>query len=99
MFRDWSKSRLAMEAGLSDTVLRYFDRSDWNPTVKTIKRIESVIPRDFDATGDAVIDDATGSVAEKVPGIPGEENLPDRADRRYSNNPQTLEGSDAQTRS
>jgi ribosome-binding protein aMBF1 (putative translation factor) len=43
----WTKSRLAKEAGLSDTVLRHFDESAWNPTRATIERIELVIPADF----------------------------------------------------
>jgi ribosome-binding protein aMBF1 (putative translation factor) len=45
----WTKSRLAKEAGLSDTVLRHFDDPTWNPTRATIERIESVIPPDFES--------------------------------------------------
>ena len=35
----WSKTRLAREAGMSDTVLRDFDRASWNPTAKTLRRL------------------------------------------------------------
>ena len=40
----WSRSRLATEAGMSDTVLRHFDRPDWNPTVETLRKLEGPIP-------------------------------------------------------
>lgn len=48
--RGWRKSRLAKEAGLADTVLRNFDRPDWNPTADTLRRLESIIPPDFVAS-------------------------------------------------
>jgi len=47
--RKWRKSRLAREAGMPDTTLRHFDRPDWSPTVKTIRRLEALIPSDFTA--------------------------------------------------
>lgn len=42
-----SKGRLAVRAGLRDSTLRAFDRADWNPTVKTLRALESIIPPDF----------------------------------------------------
>jgi 3,4-dihydroxy 2-butanone 4-phosphate synthase/GTP cyclohydrolase II len=45
--RGWTKSRLAIEAGMSNTVLRDFDKPDWNPTVETLRRIEAIIPKSF----------------------------------------------------
>jgi ribosome-binding protein aMBF1 (putative translation factor) len=45
----WSKSRLAVEAGMADTVLRRFDQPDWNPTVETLRRLEAMIPAGFRA--------------------------------------------------
>ncbi len=44
----WTKSRLAREAGMIDTTLRDFHRDDWNPTAETIRRLEAVIPEDFE---------------------------------------------------
>jgi 3,4-dihydroxy 2-butanone 4-phosphate synthase / GTP cyclohydrolase II len=46
----WKKSRLAKEAGMSDTVLRDFDKPDWNPTADTIRRLEAIIPREAAAS-------------------------------------------------
>ncbi len=45
----WKKSRLAKEAGMADTVLRDFDQHDWNPTAETIRRLEAIIPQQWDA--------------------------------------------------
>lgn len=45
----WTKSRLASEAGLPDTTLRHFDRGSWNPTLDTLRKLEAIIPRDFQA--------------------------------------------------
>lgn len=47
--RGWAKSRLAREAGMRDTVLRDFDKPDWNPTMETIRQLEAIIPADFRA--------------------------------------------------
>src|SRR5437868_6343268 len=45
--RHWRKSRLAAEAGLSDTTLRDFDNPVWNPTAATIRKLERIIPASF----------------------------------------------------
>lgn len=34
-------------AGVSESVVRYIDTEDWNPTLKTLIRLESVIPEIF----------------------------------------------------
>ena len=47
--KGWKKSRLAAEAGLHDTTLRSFDSPGWNPTAETLRRLEAVVPRDFEA--------------------------------------------------
>jgi 3,4-dihydroxy 2-butanone 4-phosphate synthase/GTP cyclohydrolase II len=44
----WRKSRLAKEAGMQDTTLRNFDDPDWNPTLETVRRLEALIPADFE---------------------------------------------------
>lgn len=51
--RNWTKSRLAREAGMIDTTLRDFHNEDWNPTLETVRRLEAVVPDDFVA-GDLV---------------------------------------------
>lgn len=45
--KGWSKTRLATEAGIVDTVLRNFENSNWNPTTKTLRKLESIIPLSF----------------------------------------------------
>ena len=49
VYRGWKKSRLAAEAGINDTTLRHFDDPNWNPTIETLRRLETIIPADFDA--------------------------------------------------
>ena len=51
--RSWTKSRFAHEAGIIDTTLRDFHKSDWNPQADTLRRLEAVIPSDFVAKPDA----------------------------------------------
>jgi len=45
--KGWRKSRLATEAGLSDTTLRDFDKEGWNPSVRILREVESVVPETF----------------------------------------------------
>jgi len=47
--KGWAKSRLAVEAGMRPTVLRDFDQPDWNPTADTLRRLEAIIPKTFQA--------------------------------------------------
>ncbi len=51
--KGWRKSRLAREAGMQDTTLRNFDDPDWNPTLDTVRRLEALIPGDFDPSAPA----------------------------------------------
>ena len=44
-----SKAGLAKEAGIRDTVLRHIDDEAWNPTVRTLERLERVVPAEFEA--------------------------------------------------
>lgn len=43
----WAKSKFAIEAGLQPTTLRNFDSDGWNPTLDTLKALESIIPSNF----------------------------------------------------
>jgi ribosome-binding protein aMBF1 (putative translation factor) len=43
----WKKSRLATEAKLHDTTLRDFDKEDWNPSLRILRTVESVVPENF----------------------------------------------------
>lgn len=46
---DWTKVRLAEEAGISGSnVLTAMDRPDWNPTSKTLEALEAVIPEGWE---------------------------------------------------
>lgn len=46
-FKGWSKREYARNAKIQDTTLRDFDKPDWNPTRKTLRRMEKVIPPTF----------------------------------------------------
>lgn len=43
----WSKAKLAREAGLSVNALSAMDAPDWNPTIETIRKIEALVPPNF----------------------------------------------------
>ena len=42
---DWAPYRFAVEANVSEAGLRGMDADDWNPTVRTLEKLEAVIPR------------------------------------------------------
>lgn len=44
---NWSKNQLAKEAGLPESTLRKFYSTQWNPTLNILRRLEAVIPREF----------------------------------------------------
>lgn len=44
----WSIVRLGTEAGIGESTLRRMDRDDWNPTSEILKRLEGIVPKDFD---------------------------------------------------
>lgn len=46
-YKGWSKTQLAAESGLRDTTLRNFHLPTWNPTRKTMNKIERIIPVEF----------------------------------------------------
>lgn len=43
----WKKSRLATEAKLHDTTLRDFDKEGWNPSLRILRTVESIVPKTF----------------------------------------------------
>ena len=46
--QEWSRSRLAREAGLPHhTSIRDWDSPDWNPTAAVLRRLEALVPNDF----------------------------------------------------
>ena len=45
--RDWAPSRFAVEAGLAPNTLRDFHSPDWNPRPETIRKLEALIPADW----------------------------------------------------
>ena len=47
--QQWSRTRLAREAGLPHNTLKAFDLQTWNPTADTLRKLESIIPADFQA--------------------------------------------------
>jgi ribosome-binding protein aMBF1 (putative translation factor) len=48
-FKGWSRRQYAKAAAIQDTTLRNFHKPDWNPTRKTIRKLEEVIPTTFAA--------------------------------------------------
>lgn len=44
----WSKSKLASEAGMPESTLRHFNKPNWDPRSSTLRKLESVVPQDFD---------------------------------------------------
>jgi ribosome-binding protein aMBF1 (putative translation factor) len=45
----WAPYRLATEAGINEATLRGMDAPDWNPTARTIEKLERVIPARWQA--------------------------------------------------
>ncbi|HVJ44653.1 MAG TPA: helix-turn-helix transcriptional regulator [Dongiaceae bacterium] len=45
--RGWTLSKLAREAGLRESSIRDLDRDSWNPESKTLRKLETIIPSDF----------------------------------------------------
>lgn len=43
----WAPYRFATEAGVAEASLRGIDSDEWNPTVRTLERLEAVIPPDW----------------------------------------------------
>lgn len=43
----WSKTHLANSAGVPESTLRRFGSPDWSPTLRTLRLLERVVPRDF----------------------------------------------------
>lgn len=40
-----SKNKLAGQAGIAESTLREFEHKDWNPTLSTIKKLETAVPK------------------------------------------------------
>lgn len=49
----WAPSRYAVEAGVSDATTRNMDDEAWAPTLRTLKKLEEMIPSEWQA-GDPV---------------------------------------------
>ena len=48
--KEIAKSRLAVMAGVPEGCTRGVYNSDWNPTLDTLRKLERVIPEDFQPT-------------------------------------------------
>lgn len=42
-----TKESFARAAGMGESVLRRLEKPDWNPTSNTLRRLEAIIPADF----------------------------------------------------
>jgi ribosome-binding protein aMBF1 (putative translation factor) len=45
--KNLSKSKFAQEANLDTKTLKLFWEKDWEPTLKTLKKLEAIIPETF----------------------------------------------------
>lgn len=45
--KNLKKSRLALDAGLDNKTLKDFWNESWNPTARTIKKLEELVPEGF----------------------------------------------------
>ena len=43
----WAPYRFAVESNVAEATLRDIDGADWNPTVRTLEKLEALIPRDW----------------------------------------------------
>lgn len=42
-----NRHQLALKAGLTESATRHIHTDNWNPTLNTIRQLESVVPDDF----------------------------------------------------
>ncbi|MDY0882284.1 multiprotein-bridging factor 1 family protein [Dongia soli] len=68
----WSVLRLAKAAGVNESTIRKIDDPNWSPVADTLRRLERIIPQDFDVPSVPVndnraMDDAPGDAAK--PGV------------------------------
>lgn len=45
--KGWAPYRYATEAGVGEATLRGMDADGWNPTLRTLEKLEALIPRDW----------------------------------------------------
>lgn len=45
--KGWKLFRLAKEAGMRESTIRYMDSPDWSPTADTLRKLEAIIPEDW----------------------------------------------------
>jgi ribosome-binding protein aMBF1 (putative translation factor) len=68
--KDWAPFKLATEAGVAEASLRGMDEPTWNPTARTVEKLEAVIPVTWQP-GDPVGDDAAATSAAGREGASG----------------------------
>lgn len=49
----WALYKFAMEAGVAEATLRGMDGPNWNPTVRTLEKLEATIPTDWRVPAEA----------------------------------------------
>jgi hypothetical protein len=60
--KGWALYRMATLAGVAEASVRGMDDADWNPTLKTLRRLEALIPEGW-RPGDPVPSDAAADAA------------------------------------
>lgn len=46
--KKWSRNKLATEAGVAESTIRSFGEPGWSPNAETLRRLEAIIPPDFE---------------------------------------------------
>jgi 3,4-dihydroxy 2-butanone 4-phosphate synthase/GTP cyclohydrolase II len=83
--KGWGRYRLAKEAGLSVNACMRMSDPSWSPRADTLRKLEALIPADFDPTGDDALCGSSFDVAVA--------RLPPRHDVRMERgDPGSLEG-------
>ena len=64
--RGWRPSRLAREAELHANTLRDFEKPEWNPSLETLRKLETIVPAGFRPAG--IDADGAGPTRASPPG-------------------------------
>lgn len=70
---DWSRSRLAAEAGLNESTIRLLDDERWNPTVETLRKLEAIIPPTFEPSASGLLTVEGHQTVDEARAAPGAE--------------------------
>jgi transcriptional regulator with XRE-family HTH domain len=47
--RGWTRNKLATEAGVAESTIRDLSEPNWSPTAATLRKLEAIVPAEFEA--------------------------------------------------